>query len=93
MGKKIVSSGGVSTFSDVSIVSENRLTKIPKNFDKRTAALFGCAITTGFGIISNRVKIKNWSIYNHIRSRWDWFINLSICIFDVSISYYRSRFT
>ena len=57
-GKKIVSSGGVSTFSDVSIVSENRLTKIPKNFDKRAAALFGCAITTGFGVISNDSKLK-----------------------------------
>ena len=48
----------MSTFSDVSIVSENRLTKIPKNFDKRAAALFGCAITTGFGVISNDSKLK-----------------------------------
>ncbi len=58
LGKKIVSSGGISTFSNVSIVSENRLTKISKNFDKRTAALFGCAITTGFGVISNESKLK-----------------------------------
>jgi len=57
-GDKIVSAGGVTTFNDRAIISENRLTKIPKDFDKRTAALFGCAITTGFGVVNNDAKIK-----------------------------------
>ena len=39
-------------------MSENRLTVIPKDFDMRTAALFGCAVTTGFGVVNNDAKIK-----------------------------------
>ena len=54
----IINAGFVTTFNEYGIVSENRLTKIPKNFDKKTAALFGCAITTGFGVISNESKLK-----------------------------------
>jgi len=57
-GDKIVSAGGVTTFNDRAIISENRLTKIPKNFDLRIAPLFGCAITTGFGVINNDAQIK-----------------------------------
>lgn len=48
-----VNSGLVTTFSEYSIVSENRLTKINNNTDLKLAPLFGCAITTGFGIIKN----------------------------------------
>ena len=32
-GEKIVSAGGVTTFNTHAIVSENRITKIPKDFD------------------------------------------------------------
>ncbi len=56
-GKK-VNAGKVTTFSEKSIVSENRLTVIPKNFDLRIAPLFGCAITTGFGVVNNDAQIK-----------------------------------
>jgi len=56
-GKKI-NAGKVTTFSEKSIVSENRLTVIPKNFDLRIAPLFGCAIPTGFGVVNNDAQIK-----------------------------------
>ena len=56
-GKK-VNAGKVTTFSEKSIVSENRLTVIPKNFDLRIAPLFGCAIPTGFGVVNNDAQIK-----------------------------------
>lgn len=56
-GKK-VNSGWVTTFSDYSIISENRLTVIPQESDLEVAALFGCAVTTGFGVVENNAKLR-----------------------------------
>ncbi len=56
-GKKI-NAGWVTTFNEKSIVSENRLTVIPKDFDMRIAALFGCAVTSGFGAVNNDANVK-----------------------------------
>ena len=55
---RTVNSGNVTTFSEYSVVSENRLTKIPDDFNLRIAPLFGCAITTGLGVVNNNAKIK-----------------------------------
>jgi len=55
---KQINAGWVTTFNEKAIVSENRVTVIPKNFDMRTATLFGCAITTGFGVVNNDAQIK-----------------------------------
>jgi len=55
---KTLNSGKVTTFSEKSIVSENRLTVIPKSFNLREAPLFGCAIPTAFGVINNDAKVK-----------------------------------
>ena len=55
---KIVNAGWVTTFSDYSIVSENRLSVIPSDSEKDVAALFGCAVTTGFGVVVNNAKMK-----------------------------------
>lgn len=56
-GKK-VNAGWVTTFSDFSIVSENRLTVIPEDSNLEVAALFGCAVTTGFGVVENNAKLR-----------------------------------
>jgi len=56
-GKK-VNAGWVTTFNDRAVVSENRLTVIPDDFDMRLAPLFGCAVTTAFGVVNNDAKIK-----------------------------------
>ncbi len=56
-GRKI-NAGWVTTFNEKAIISENRLTKIPKNFDLKIAALFGCAVTSGFGAVNNDAKVK-----------------------------------
>ena len=56
-GKK-VNSGWVTTFSEYSVVSENRLTVIPSNFDLRLAPLFGCAVTTAMGVVNNDARLK-----------------------------------
>ena len=56
-GKKL-NAGWVTTFNTHSIVSENRCTKIDHTIDNDLAALFGCAITTAFGVVENNAKIK-----------------------------------
>ena len=55
---KVVNAGWVTTFNDYAIISENRLTTIPKDFDMRIAPLFGCAVTTAVGVINNDAKVK-----------------------------------
>jgi len=55
---KTVNAGWITTFNDHAVVSENRLTSIPANSDRSVAALFGCAVTTGFGVVENNAKIK-----------------------------------
>lgn len=53
-----VGGGWVTTFNTHALVSENRMTVIPKDVDFGVAALLGCAVTTGLGIINNEAKLK-----------------------------------
>jgi len=55
---RTLNSGWVTTFSEHSIVSENRVTKIPKDVAFEVAALMGCAVTTGLGLINNDAAVK-----------------------------------
>jgi len=57
-GVKTVNAGWVTTFNEKAVVSENRLTQIPKDVGFDVAALMGCAITTGFGVVNNNAKLK-----------------------------------
>lgn len=56
---KNVNAGWITTFNEYAVVSENRVTPIPKDFDLKIAALYGCAITTGYGVIHNDSKLKS----------------------------------
>ena len=56
-GKK-VNAGWVTTFNKYAIISENRLTTISPDIDSKIAALFGCAVTTGFGVVTNDAAVK-----------------------------------
>jgi S-(hydroxymethyl)glutathione dehydrogenase/alcohol dehydrogenase len=53
-----VNAGWVTTFNEYAVVSENRVTAIPADFDPDVAALFGCAVTTAFGVINNNAQLK-----------------------------------
>jgi S-(hydroxymethyl)glutathione dehydrogenase/alcohol dehydrogenase len=53
-----LNAGYVTTFNQYTIASENRLTRIPDDFDLRLAMLFGCAVTTGMGVITNNARMK-----------------------------------
>jgi S-(hydroxymethyl)glutathione dehydrogenase / alcohol dehydrogenase len=55
-GDETINSGRVTTFSNYSIVSENRLVKLPKGIPLDVAVLFGCALPTGAGIVFNELK-------------------------------------
>jgi S-(hydroxymethyl)glutathione dehydrogenase / alcohol dehydrogenase len=54
---KRVNAGWVTTFNEYAVVSENRLTTIPADSDLDVAALFGCAVTTGFGVAINNARL------------------------------------
>ena len=56
-GKKL-NAGYITTFNEYAIVSENRLTAIPSDSNLMIAALFGCAVTTGFGVIENNASVR-----------------------------------
>jgi S-(hydroxymethyl)glutathione dehydrogenase/alcohol dehydrogenase len=52
----ILNAGGVTTFNDYAVVSENRCVVVPEGVPMDIAALFGCAVLTGAGIITNTVR-------------------------------------
>jgi S-(hydroxymethyl)glutathione dehydrogenase/alcohol dehydrogenase len=53
-----VNAGWVTTFNQYAVVSENRVTAIPDDSNLEVAALFGCAVTTGFGVVVNNAKLS-----------------------------------
>ena len=57
-GDQALNAGWVTTFNTHAIVSENRCTKIPNDTNYDVAALMGCAVTTGFGVVENNAKLK-----------------------------------
>ncbi|MDR1534907.1 MAG: zinc-binding dehydrogenase [Planctomycetota bacterium] len=50
--------GRVTTFSQYSVVSENRLTPVEADRDPAMLPLLGCAVTTGFGVVANDAGVK-----------------------------------
>ncbi len=58
MGNKTLSSGKVTTLSQYSVVSENRLTPVPMDTPDEFAALLGCGLTTALGIVNNEATLK-----------------------------------
>lgn len=60
-----VNAGAITTFSKHSVISENRLTLIPKDYDisMEEAVALGCAVPTGLGAVFNVAKpLQNQSI-------------------------------
>ena len=54
----IVNSGAISTFMTKAVICENRVVRIPDEMPLREAALLGCAIPTGAGIVLNTAKVR-----------------------------------
>jgi S-(hydroxymethyl)glutathione dehydrogenase / alcohol dehydrogenase len=53
-----VNAGPITTFQKYSVISENRLTKVPPETDFELCCLLADTLTTGFGIINNDAKVK-----------------------------------
>src|SRR3954464_12063936 len=53
-----LNAGWVTTFNNYAVVSENRMTVIPADYDLKAAPLLGCAVTTAAGVVNNDAKVK-----------------------------------
>jgi S-(hydroxymethyl)glutathione dehydrogenase/alcohol dehydrogenase len=53
-----LNAGWVATFGEYAVVSENRMTVIPPDYDLKVAPLLGCAVTTAAGVINNDANVK-----------------------------------
>ncbi len=53
-----INSGGVTTFSEYSVVSENRCYLLPDSLTPETGVLFGCALPTGMGMVQNQLPYQ-----------------------------------
>ena len=53
-----LNAGWVTTFNEHAVISENRMTPIPADYDPKVAPLLGCAVTTAAGVINNDAKVK-----------------------------------
>lgn len=51
-----INSGGVTTFGEYAVASENRLVKKPDGIPFDLGVLLGCALPTGAGIVLNDIK-------------------------------------
>jgi len=51
-----INAGRVTTFSEYTVVSENRVYLKPAEVDDRSALLFGCALLTGAGMVLNEAR-------------------------------------
>lgn len=54
---KLMRSGKVTTLSEYSIVSENRLTPVPQNTPNDLCALLGCSLSTALGTVNIEANV------------------------------------
>ena len=52
----VINSGSVTTFSEMTIVSENRVVKFDSSIPDHVGVMFGCALPTGAGIMMNDIN-------------------------------------
>lgn len=55
---KPMPSGKVTTFSEFTKASENRVTPVPADTDNDLCALLGCGLSTALGVVENEARIK-----------------------------------
>lgn len=55
---RAVNAGPVTTFQRHAVVSDSRLTVLPEGFPLATAALVGCAVPTGVGVVFNTAAAR-----------------------------------
>ena len=55
---KTVNAGNITTFQNLAVVSENRLTPVPADTDPEISSLLADTLTTGFGAVIRNAKIE-----------------------------------
>jgi len=58
-GENIINAGPITTFSEYTIISENRCVKLPEGIPMNLASILGCAILTGAGMVFNTLQPRN----------------------------------
>jgi len=53
-----INSGAITTFSQYSVISENRINKIDDAMPFKEASLLGCAAATGIGAVTHAAQVK-----------------------------------
>jgi S-(hydroxymethyl)glutathione dehydrogenase/alcohol dehydrogenase len=56
-GRKL-NAGAITTFQQLSVLSENRMTAVPPDTDLELCCLLADTLTTGFGVIDNDARLK-----------------------------------
>jgi S-(hydroxymethyl)glutathione dehydrogenase/alcohol dehydrogenase len=57
LGSQTVNAGNITTFQNLTVVSENRVTKVPVGTDFEVAALLADTLTTGFGAVTRDARV------------------------------------
>jgi S-(hydroxymethyl)glutathione dehydrogenase/alcohol dehydrogenase len=57
-GDRRVNAGAITTFAQLAVVSENRLTPLPAETPLREATVLGCALPTGAGAVLNAARAR-----------------------------------
>jgi S-(hydroxymethyl)glutathione dehydrogenase/alcohol dehydrogenase len=57
LGSQTVNAGNITTFQNLTVVSENRVTRVPTGTDFEVAALLADTLTTGFGAVTRDAQI------------------------------------
>lgn len=53
-----INAGWVTSFNELAVISENRLTRVTDSLDPEVTAMMGCAVTTGFGAVNNNARLR-----------------------------------
>jgi len=54
-GQHVINAGSATTFSELTVVSENRVYAKPEFISDKASVLFGCALLTGSGMVLNEL--------------------------------------
>jgi S-(hydroxymethyl)glutathione dehydrogenase / alcohol dehydrogenase len=57
LGTQTINAGNITTFQNLAVVSENRVTKISADTDFEIAALLADTLTTGFGAVTRDARV------------------------------------
>ena len=58
-GRQLRQMTGAGTFSEVTVVADCAVVKVPTDIDLRVAALLGCGVLTGIGAVTNTAHVQS----------------------------------